>query len=349
MIRLKNLLKEDPDGINYEGGYWDWYTHGVYTFLVYDDLIDKKKYWVAWDVKNYNLLCENRLVEQEAMNIVDNEDEEDEDTYIGDNPTHDQLIQLLHSLKRCQDDRSIVECDGRVFNVGRFIMSFWDEDSEVIKYRNKLDDFFKRVGINVNKLLIQRFESDYDEYDDEVDIFVSYRKFFGEKPKEASVLAKQKMMMAKDLHIKKAQLDRAILNALQEKPQSFNDLYVSLEKQLGMPIARIRSEFRGIPLDNIIVRQLRSLSSKKDNGVSVSNAPVQNKTKLAIKVGGIYKFTGLHNDEYEVKVIKRYEEYGMPLFKIKVLKVLRKGEGEYLPYALKVGGTIRVHSDNLYK
>lgn len=256
MIKLKDLLLENPDGFEYDGYVLEWYEDGVYTFLIYRDIVDNADYWVAWDVKKQILLCENRSIEKLVQPRGFNDDEIEEAwSYVVEEPTHNNLKKFLYVLRRISNNRDLNKCYGRVFDVDdKFIMSFWDEDAEVIKHRSKLDDFFSRVGINLDKLLIEPFES--PQY------FVSYRKFFGvKKPKAASVLAKQRMQMARDLHMKKAQLDKEILNALQKKPKSFNDLYVSLEKQLGMPIARIRREFRGIPLDNLIVRKIKSLSS----------------------------------------------------------------------------------------
>ena len=70
------------------------------------------------------------------------------------------------------------------------------------------------------------------------------------------------MQIAKELHMKKAVLDKAILNALQSNPKNVNDLYVALEKQLHMPIAKIRNLFGSVPLRPLVAKQLREYLKK---------------------------------------------------------------------------------------
>ena len=41
MIKLKNLIKEDPDDFNYKNHFYDWSTEGISTMMVYFDIKDK--------------------------------------------------------------------------------------------------------------------------------------------------------------------------------------------------------------------------------------------------------------------------------------------------------------------
>lgn len=264
-------LTEDPDDIVYKGDEYFWYDDGKYTFLVYYDIVDKQHYWFAWDYRKQTILCENKQVENEILHTDDDilkniasrksdgyfSQEKISDVFhsISDRPSHGTLIELLSTLRRCYYNRDYAECDGRIFyskNDDVYIMTFWNEDFNIFKDRVKLDDFFNRVGISKDKILFERYNREE---------IVNYYQFFGTKPQEISDIERKKQQVARELHVKKAQLDRAILNVLQSKPKDINSLYVALEKQLNMPLAKIKHVFRGIPLDKLVVKQLREFVS----------------------------------------------------------------------------------------
>jgi hypothetical protein len=265
-------LSESPDSVYYGNNEYSWYDDGSYTFLVYNDIVDNQRYWFAWDYSKKTILCENKQVENEILHtddvILSTIEGRQFDGYFSnqpigeafmdleDRPTHNGLIELLSTLRRCYFNRDYAECDGRVYDVkgeDKYLMSFWQEDSVILKDRNKLDDFFNRVGIDKNKILFERFDRENT---------VNYYQFFGTKPPEISDVERQKQQIARDLHMKKAQLDKAILDALQSKPKDINSLYAALEKQLNMPLAKIKHVFRGIPLDKLVVKQLREFVSR---------------------------------------------------------------------------------------
>lgn len=271
-INLNSLLSESPDNVYYGEDVYGWYDDGLYTFLVYNDIVDNQRYWFAWDYSKQTVLCENKQVEDEILHtnaeildVISKRNSDGDFSYrsiarvfsgLSDEPSHHNLIGLLSTLRRCYYNRDEAQCDGRVFHFkqdDKYLMSFWQEDVDILKDRNKLDDFFNRVGISKNKLLFERYDGDST---------VNYYEFFGTKPPEISNVERQKQQMAKELHIKKALLDKAILGALQSKPKDMNSLYVALEKQLDMPLAKIKHVFRGIPLDKLVVKQLREFVSQ---------------------------------------------------------------------------------------
>jgi hypothetical protein len=58
-------------------------------------------------------------------------------------------------------------------------------------------------------------------------------------------------------------LDKAILQVLKSSPKDTETLYARLERQLGMPIVKIRHLFGNIPLDKIVAKQLKEFIINK--------------------------------------------------------------------------------------
>lgn len=281
MIKLKNLLKEDPDTFR---GHID-YMEASYTFLIYKDNVDKKLNWLAYDYDNSKVLCQNPEVEREIYNI---------DSYtktiesrpmsphissfkytptmsdlldeIGGFPAHRNLLDIVIRLRRTDNVRTRgddlghnvaqeIKCDARIFDVydvdwqeTNYYFIYWGTAEDTKKYKSYIDDFFNRVGISKNNIF----------FDDEE---IPYHVFFGtnvDTPPESEVqIAKKKL--AQQLHMQKALLDKKLLQVLQSNPKDLETLYARMEKQFNLPIAKIRSLFRGIPLDQLVVKQLREL------------------------------------------------------------------------------------------
>ena len=70
MIKLKDLLLENPDTIKIDGKNYDFKSDAAsHTFLVYYDEVDNKEYWVDYVYPKYRrngkaILCENKEVEK---------------------------------------------------------------------------------------------------------------------------------------------------------------------------------------------------------------------------------------------------------------------------------------------
>ena len=69
VIKLSNLLNENPDGFWFQQRSYTWWSEdSLYTYMVYTDLIDRQQYWIAWDTHNQKILCENANVIKEIEN-----------------------------------------------------------------------------------------------------------------------------------------------------------------------------------------------------------------------------------------------------------------------------------------
>lgn len=280
VIKLKNLLKEDPDVFR---GNID-YMKASYTFLIYKDNVDKKLNWLAYDYNNSKVLCQNPEVEREIYNInnytktIENRpmsphissfkytqtmsDLLDE---IDGFPAHRNLLDIVIRLRRTDNVRTRgddlghnvaqeIQCDARIFDVydvdwqeTNYYFIYWKSTSNTKKYKSYIDDFFNRVGVSKNNIF----------FDDEE---IPYHDFFGtdvDTPESEVQIAKKKL--AQQLHMQKALLDKKLLQVLQSNPKDLETLYARMEKQFNLPIAKIRSLFRGIPLDKLVAKQLREL------------------------------------------------------------------------------------------
>jgi hypothetical protein len=186
------------------------------------------------------------------------------------NYTHGNILSIINRVlnRTSVDDRDEtgVELSGRVFNVnGVYLITFWDERDKIKPYKNHIVQYLNGIGIDYKTALYQTYDMDDSEDDDNdsesegnsSSAFLSFNEIFGTSSRQMSDTEKTKKELANQLHIKKGQLDKAILDVLASKPKNVNDLYAGLEKQLGMPIAKIRHVFNGIPLDKLVVKEVR--------------------------------------------------------------------------------------------
>lgn len=176
-------------------------------------------------------------------------------------------------------DSDGMELSGRVFNIkGVNLVTFWQERNEIKPYKKHIANYLSEIGIDYKTALYQTYDmiddaidsgdGEQEDWQDDWDSgggdsgwgsskFLTFEEVFGTASRQMGTVEKLKKDLANQLHIKKGQLDKAILDVLAEKPASYNDLYAGLEKQLGMPIAKIKHVFRGIPLDKLVVKEVR--------------------------------------------------------------------------------------------
>jgi len=273
MIKLKQLLCEDPDGITVNGIYYNM-NMASHTFLLYDDIIDKKRYWIAYVYPDYRkggraILCENEQLES----ILNGDDNIEVKTYIdgrlGDFPSHARLALLLESTNRISDscDTDIYEnnCNGRLFLNKYF--SFWDGNNSVVKNKVKIVDFLRRIGVNTNNVFIEDHTRDkYDDNGDQIIVMVPFNEFFGGVPhQELNAFEKAKLELAKKLHMEKGKLDKAVLDVIRSNPKDVETLYARLEDKFGMPLLQIKKIFKNVPLGKLVVKELKEYINKLNN------------------------------------------------------------------------------------
>ena len=262
-----NIIKEDPDDIIIKGKTVT-FSDGIHTFMIYDDIVDKKQYWVDYNIKNDVILCENKEVENEIYSITQEninkvnlrldpvtqpnivlygkQNMERYTYFLYDHPSHLNLISVLALLRRCKLNRNKVHCDGRVFNVSNTnYFTFWPEKSKIIPFKSHIDNFLHRVNISTNDVLFETIDDSN---------FITYTQYFKNKEKtpELTSTEKQILQIKKDLHVNKGKLDQSILKALQSNPKDIDTLYSRLEKQFNMPISKIKQLYGNVPLDKLL-------------------------------------------------------------------------------------------------
>jgi hypothetical protein len=289
---FKDLLKENPDQVMYKNRIFKWAANGASTFLVYQDFITSKMEWIGVEYNSdgvKNIISSNNDVAEELKYFYDlsndvtvyqrilsripsNEFESSEEHYNNEKEawidlvytetrkaTHTNIKIALSSLKRIRSD-TYSEISGRILNIGEnVVISFWQEKDELGGYKPTIINYVTKSGYDPKKILYQSYDLDFDE-------FLSFYEMFDETPsRELSDEERKIKQLEKDLHMKKGQLDKAILDALASKPHDVNDLYASLEKQFKMPVVQIKSMFDryGIGLDKVLSRKINELLERR--------------------------------------------------------------------------------------
>ena len=328
MKSFKKIILENPDGININYGETSiGFREARYTFLIYDDLLEKKDHWIAYDYITYEILSSCKSLLTELYTTKTHPDHrkalyqlEEMKTF----PAHSKLIAVLGYLGHFDSGKNNTILDGRLYeDNGNWYFPFWQFSLIKLlnKYRHHIDDFLETVNVSKDKV---KFE---DENEDGV--FIPYNEMFDVKssPKTVTPSDEQRRMkqMKLDLHLKKGQLDKAIVQALQSKPKDVDTLYQRLEKQLGMPIVKIKHIFGAVPLDKLIVKkakELKELVSSVDISVSsiikeskdedrrLNQAYSFFKSKLGIKnISVKVVLTSLVGDEGQLKYTYKNGKY----------------------------------------
>lgn len=258
MIKLKDLLLENPDTIKIDGKNYDFKSDAAsHTFLVYYDEVDNKEYWVDYVYPKYRrngkaILCENKEVEK----ILNDTKNIKVIKKIDSKPSHINLGLLLFKNKRINSAKYFdIKCDGRLFFDKYF--TFWLGKNTLINYKNKLIDFLNSVGIDVNNVLIEDYTT--REYYSKLIPFYDY---FNTPEKELTAYEKARLELAKKLHINKGTLDKAVSDVIRSEPNDMETLYARLEKQLNMPMVQIKQIFKDVPLDKLIAKELKEYINK---------------------------------------------------------------------------------------
>lgn len=261
MKSFKQIIFENPEDVYPDGthaSHMD-FSQASYTLLVYKDNKSKKVEWIAYQYAPEKILTSNESI----GNDMRSDKPEDvafmrwrlED--LRSMPSHYHLREILnyfgYNAVENPNERSLL--DGRVYEYrGKWYISFWQSDVNEILGDNKLvfDDFLKAVNISYYNVF---FENEFDgrKFDPYVEVFKQQSQ-----PKTTELQRRMKQM-SWDLHVKKGQLDKAIVQALQTKPKDVNTLYQRLEKEFGMPVAKIKHLYGAVPLDKLISKKAKEL------------------------------------------------------------------------------------------
>lgn len=269
MIRFKDLMCEDPDGVTVDGVYYD-FKEASHTFLIYDDVIDKKKYWVAYVYPEYRnggraILCENAELES----ILNGDNDESVRMYIDRNlqrfPSHSRLTWVLELAKRITSANVVdTDCNGRLY-FSKYI-TFWNSNNLVVKYKNKISDFFNRIRVSTADVFVEdHTRDDYDVNGDQIIVMVPFNEFFGGIHQELNAFEKAKLELAKKLHMDKGKLDKAVLDVLQSRPKDMETLYARLEDKFNMPLLQIKRIFKNVPLGKLVAKELKEYINEINN------------------------------------------------------------------------------------
>jgi len=328
MKSLKKILFEIPDDFRVDGVEID-FKNARFTFIIYNDLVDFNRYqWVAYDYHNNYIISSSESLMNDLSKVEDGSYISRMIESLNSFPSHGKLKEILEELnhwKSVSMGGSIKDkLEGRLYTYkSKWYFPFWENDQSKFlnKHKSLIDNFIKTVGVDPNTLFFE------DENEDGV--FIPYNEMFDVKssPKTVTPSDEQRRMkqMKLDLHLKKGQLDKAIVQALQSKPKDVDTLYQRLEKQLGMPIVKIKHIFGAVPLDKLIVKKAKELKElvssvdiskssiikeSKDEDSRLNQAYSFFKSKLGIKnIPVKVVLTSLVGDEGQLKYTYKNDKY----------------------------------------
>jgi hypothetical protein len=264
-LRYFGVIKESPDEIKYANPEYPnngetnyhWDSDGNSTFMIYFDEKDKVYHYLSWQ---YNGFYESKKLSSDSDNVL-NDMRSTSEYEMGIKklkliPSHYSLLMPLFYTKRCGPVLDDVEVRGRLFIIegNKPIITFWDYQDGVKRQKKLVEKYLTDLGLSPQETLYQS--------DTQGNEFLNYKSFFHVASAEMTDYDKEKAKIAQELHVKKAILDKAILNAIASKPKSVNDLYKQLEKQLKMPIVKIRHLFSDLPLDLMVNKALEECLGK---------------------------------------------------------------------------------------
>lgn len=196
MRLLKSYLTESPDEIKLKNGKILSYEETVSIFMIYDDLVDKKKYWVSYNPKSNKLLSNNESLKNEldpqkyksySARIQDRNSNfnihslKDKLYQLKQNAAHYTLVDLLQligraTLKKYKPESSKEDfyITGRGFlndKTNKYYFSFWEKDSLIKKNKTLIDEFVNKTKYDINLIYIETYN----------DKIVSYNSFFNKK------------------------------------------------------------------------------------------------------------------------------------------------------------------------
>ena len=219
MIKLKNLLLESPDTLEFGGQQFEYYgdTNRA-AFFTYYDVKDNINGYFGYSDINKSFICDRDVVIEE-INIMKNMgDTEYIDSYGTADGFHDNITYLLNNKNGGGHSRLELiltytgRCPGgsdrraRLFEVPdatgkkHFIMTFWDGKDKIKEYKKTWDECLKKSGVDPKIPLYQISTYEFVTYDQVYDI-----------PKQGEVLPKVvETEISKELKRKNAELIQAM-------------------------------------------------------------------------------------------------------------------------------------------
>lgn len=292
MVKLKNLLTEDPDGISVDNKMYmfDNTKYIKWVFSFYNDVIDNGLFYIAIDPVSHKIITDNKDAENEIKSLLSpsNPDKFSETnktislrklpenypntvsnpfailngTVVASMYTHLGLRKILSALRRIKTftrTETVTPISGRVFKIDdTYYITFWESNYEIKKDKLKIERMLNDMGISPYSTKWQ-FGSFGQER------FITFDEAFSanvEADEDEMSLIKRTQAQLKanrELHAKKALLSKNIVQALQDKPQDMATLQARLEDKFGMPFAKIKAMYGNIPLDQLLARELKEV------------------------------------------------------------------------------------------
>jgi len=236
MIKLKYLLTESPDALNYKGKRYRYTTnYSKVSFLIYED--EKTG---NWNYFGYSTII-NKFISgiPEVLKEIEEKSNVDPDfkfsvayvTDVGDGSGgHGALIKILRLLKRfvskvlSDPSSSEKEIAVRIFQVPdkgkpQAIMSFWDNKKDVIKFKSMYDEICRINNLDPSTTLYEDGWTDkIMSYSDFYDVNTNFIKIETQIDKEITKKRSLFVTLNQNRHTQaatmtdgqKAQLDREL-------------------------------------------------------------------------------------------------------------------------------------------
>jgi hypothetical protein len=288
---FKSLLKESPDVVYFENSTLEWDIEGVSTMLIYPDSLENKPVTISFQYTSggnfTDVWSDSQTVETEVRAIMKKDYTNPifntiltrinsnmslqtqvpmegllsrigwKITFGKYSITHGNISECLSLLERLpvsmnsSTDRGDYPAASRLFkHENKFVLSFWQNKAKLRSVKDKIVNYLHAIHIDPEQIYYQSIDMESDET-------LPMDRFFTLPTNKLSDVQRKEREIAQQLHVNKALLDKAILDALSSKPKNINDLYAALEDQLRMPIAKVRHLFKDFPFDKILARKVK--------------------------------------------------------------------------------------------
>jgi len=290
MIKLKNLLTEDPDSIKVDNKSYMFsdIANVEWIFSFYKDTVDKDTFYIAINPVTHKILSDNKNVNDEIKTLLTSDNKEKfievnktitlrplpqnypntilnpfvivNGKFISGIYTHMGLRKILCGLRRIETFTlldNVTPISGRIFKIkDEYYITFWQSNYDIKKYKLKLERMLNDMGLSP-------YSTHWQFASFSMDKFLTFDQAFSHDVEadkdELSFIKRVKsdLERKRKLHAKKALLTKNIVQALQDKPEDMQSLQAKLEDKFGMPLAQIRAKYGNIPINQLLAREIR--------------------------------------------------------------------------------------------
>lgn len=303
MIKLKDLLKENPDTLKYKGGYYKYNigNSNVATFFMYHDGVLDKDFYFGYSTLIKDFFSDNKellsIIKQikgykPGLQIPDFSQgdilsvQDFIDRYYNKEHSmgHSELEFLLYDLKRRPSN--VGKSRSRLFRVNNeehnvsFVLTIWDPDDgkSFIKYKDFHEKCLRNIGVDPKTVLYEVEEETFNSYDE---LFSnvsqdSEGKVETEIDKEIKKLNNEYSELMGSLHVRGATLSTADEKRLQSQISAVKTKIDILKKTKEQGITTM--DDASVQLSILKAIQNAPESDPKSLGIAI-NAELEKKFK----------------------------------------------------------------------